>query len=64
MLKLLRGSPPPEGDITALLSKVILFQVLVEFLRKVLERKCPPLAGVNFELGTYSGFRGRIMYLF
>jgi hypothetical protein len=39
---------------------LFLFQVLSEFLRKVLERKCPPLEGVSFELFTYSDFRGRI----
>jgi hypothetical protein len=48
----LLGFPPPEGDITALPCK------------KFLEKYCPPQEGVNFELITYSGFRGRMFALF
>ncbi len=34
------------------------------FYKKVLEMYYPPLGGVNFELNTYSDFRGRIVFLF
>jgi len=51
-----RFTPSMEGDITALLRNVLLFQVLAEFERKVLERICPPLGGGEFRAKDILGF--------
>jgi hypothetical protein len=45
--------PPPEGDITAL-------HCNVKSVDESFGEAMYPLEGVNFELITYSGFRGRI----
>jgi hypothetical protein len=70
----MRGSPPPpfhfagqaskEGDKTAFPCNVVLIKYSQNFYKKVMEKYYPPLAGVNFELNTYSGFRRRIVCLF
>ena len=55
-----RFTPSMEGDKTALHRKVFLYLMLSLNSKKVTERRCPPpMEGVNFELNTYSGFRGR-----